>query len=341
MKHPHYSVGIDIAAADFTVSISTVPGTALQGPRVWANHPNGFKGLLCWLKRMGVTPSKTVVCMEATGVYGERLCSFLHQHHYPLAVESPLKVKRAFKIDGHKTDAVDSLQIAAYALRFFNELSFWHPPKPLVEQIKVLLTSRELLVKHKTALTNYLQALNRKANLCQAAVKALENTITVLKERIHALEKQITQLLDQDTRIRQTVDLLKTSPGVQQLLAAHMVVLTRGFTSDKDYRQYASYLRIAPLQHQSGSSIYTKPRCPHYGPSLMRKLLHLAARSVVTHTVEFKQYYLRKQAEGKEKRLILNNVENKLLKILCAIIRDQKPFIPHYCSVNPRLLKTA
>lgn len=73
----------------------------------------------------------------------------------------------------------------------------------------------------------------------------------------------------------------------------------------------------------------------------MRKLLHLAARSVVTHRVEFKEYYLRKQAEGKPKRLILNNVENKLLKIIWAIIREEKPYSPRYRSVNPKYLKMA
>jgi hypothetical protein len=39
----------------------------------------------------------------------------------------------------------------------------------------------------------------------------------------------------------------------------------------------------------------------------------LAARSVATHNELFKKYYLRKQAEGKAKQLVLNNIANKLL----------------------------
>ena len=58
------------------------------------------------------------------------------------------------------------------------------------------------------------------------------------------------------------------------------------------------------------------------GPAKLRKLLYLAALSVRTHNQNFKKYFLRKVAEGKNKRLILNNIENKLLKITCAVINS-------------------
>ena len=34
------------------------------------------------------------------------------------------------------------------------------------------------------------------------------------------------------------------------------------------------------------------------------------------------------------------DIQNKLLKIACAVVRSQKPFIPNYVSVNPLLLKS-
>ena len=40
--------------------------------------------------------------MEATGVYNEVLAHFLVANGYPVAVEPPLKVKRAFKPVGHR-----------------------------------------------------------------------------------------------------------------------------------------------------------------------------------------------------------------------------------------------
>ena len=79
----------------------------------------------------------------------------------------------------------------------------------------------------------------------------------------------------------------------------------------------------------------------HYGPSATRKLLYLAACSVRTHRKEFRQYFLRKTAEGKPGKLVLNNIQNKLVKIACVFLRTQKPFMPNYVSINPALLKRA
>lgn len=341
MKQPRYYVGIDIASTSFMVSISTTPGHVLWGPRSFDNTPEGLKALVDWFEQNHLSPQQMVICMEATGVYGELLCYFLHQHQYTLAVESPLKVKRAFKIDGHKTDAVDSIQLAEYAFRFFDELLIWTPRTELIEEINSLITSRELLVREKTQAVNSLHALQQKAIKSAVAVQSLERVIQVIEGEIKALEKQLEHLVEQEPRINARVNLLKSTPGVGLLLAVNLLVLTNGFTSQKSYRELASYLKIAPLQHESGTSVYRKPQTPRYGPSVMRKLLSLAAQSVVTHKADFKKYYLRKQAEGKPKRLILNNVENKLLKIIWAIIRDGKPYIPNYQSVHPKYWKTA
>lgn len=341
MKARQFAIGIDISSKDFAVSISTEPSIALYGSKMFANNLNGFNKLNDWLKQLKIKPKDAVICMEATGVYGERLCYFLNEHKYTIAVEPPLKVKRAFKIDGHKTDAVDSLQIAEYALRFYDELNIWHPREDIVEKMQTLITTRELLVRQRTAAKNSLKALQKKVVKSTLAVNVLNSNIKIFDRKIKKLESEMDNLINQRPKMKQTVNILKSVTGVQRLLASNMLVLTNGFTADKNHKQVASYLKIAPLQHQSGSSVYKKPKAPKYGPSIMRKLLHLAARSAVTHNPTFKKYYLRKQAEGKAKMLVLNNVENKLIKIMCAMIRDQKPFIENYHSLNPNILKMA
>ena len=71
---------------------------------------------------------------------------------------------------------------------------------------------------------------------------------------------------------------------------------------------------------------------------MLRKLLHLAARSVCEHKPHYRQYYQRKQAEGKSKKLVLNNVSNKLLRMLCSMIKNKRPYIEGYQSIRPSLL---
>lgn len=341
MKQPKYSTGIDIASLDFVVSIAAKPGIALHGPKKFDNNPEGFKKLDVWFKQNKLTQKNMLICMEATGVYGEDLCYFLHGKKYSLVVEQALKVKRAFKLNNHKTDAVDSLQIAKYGIRFYDELILWEPREEIVEKMNALITTRELLVGHKAAAMKSLTALRRKTVGSAAAIRILKSYIDTTATKIANLGKEMDKLILNQPKMRQTVDNLKTMPGVNNLLAYNMLVVTNGFKSQKHHKQLCSYLKIVPLMHESGSSIYKRPSVPKFGPPIMRKLLYLASLSAVTHKPVFRKYYLRKQAEGKVKRLIINNVENKLVKIMCALIRDQKPYIENYQSVHPNLLKMA
>ena len=73
-----------------------------------------------------------------------------------------VKIKRSFLTKGHKTDKTDSKKIAEYAFRHVDQLKFWTPPEKIIEQIKVLLSTREQFVKQRTASNNALKALKRK-----------------------------------------------------------------------------------------------------------------------------------------------------------------------------------
>jgi hypothetical protein len=56
---------------------------------------------------------------------------------------------------------------------------------------------------------------------------------------------------------------------------------------------------------------------------------------VRSHKKQFQQYFFRTVAEGKHKKLVLNNIQNKLLKSACAVVRSQQLYIANYLSVNP------
>ncbi|GAJ24552.1 unnamed protein product, partial [marine sediment metagenome] len=43
-------------------------------------------------------------------------------------------------------------------------------------------------------------------------------------------------------------------------------------------------------------------------------------------------------AEGKAKKLVLNNIANKLIKIACALIKNNSRYTEGYYSVNPLCL---
>ena len=272
--------------------------------------------------------------------YSEQLLYQLHQSGWPLVLIEPIKVHKAFGDDSPKTDEIDSLKIAEYAWRFQDKLSLWKPHKAVVEQIKVLLTTREQIVRHKTGLSNTRKTLERKHIQTPAANSSVDLLIEQARMQIKELEAEILRLIKMHPTIASTFTLLLSAPGVGHLMAAHLLVISDGFEQELSYRQLARHLGIAPMPHRSGTSVHRKDRSRGKGPKVMRKLLHLAARSLVTHKDSFRYYYARKLAQGKAKKLVLNNVANRLLRIICSMLKNNQPYIEGYVSVNPRLLST-
>jgi transposase len=330
-----YFVGMDIASNTFMAAVGTQPWKLVVKPQEFENSEDGFEALLSWLHEHHLEAPQTVACMESTGVYGESLAYFLCAKGYRVAVEPPLKVKRAFRPGGPKTDAVDSCQIAEYACRFEDQLSFWQPRTELLEQIKVLLATREQFAGQKTAHQNALQAIKRKVVRTPLAEQVHAQSITQLQKHIHDIDQELRRLINTDPTLKQMLLLLLTVPGVGLLLAAHMILLTQ---ASLDPKELAAYLGIAPNEFSSGTSVFKRTSSRHYGPSAVRKLLYLASCSVRTHREQFRSYFLRKTAEGKSKRLVLNNIANKLLKIICAVLRSNSPFIQNYSSIQPLAL---
>lgn len=59
----------------------------------------------------------------------------------------------------------------------------------------------------------------------------------------------------------------------------------------------------------------------------MKRQLHLCALAAMTHDPQLRDYYRRKVEEGKSKMLVINNVRNKLVHRLCAVIKRQEPYV--------------
>jgi len=260
----------------------------------------------------------------------------------------PLPLTKKAFTSKRKTDPVDSRQIAEYGYRYFDKLHFWKPKAELIEQIHSVLTIRELLTKQLTAHRNALQALERKVVKTPVAIRMHQKNIRRLVKNIQTLDQAIKEFIDQDPDLKAKATLAQSVPGVGQLLTANLMVITQGFTQYVNPKSLAAYAGICPYEHQilractqapSGSSVNKKPKSDRHGTGRVRKLLHLAARSVATHKVSFRKYFLRKTEQGKPKKLVLNNIANRLLKVICAVVTSNTPYIENYRSVNPALLR--
>lgn len=340
MAGQHF-VGIDIASETFMACVLQAPDKLMLPAREFVNDPKGVADFTAWLQSHAISPETAVMCMEATGVYGELLAYLLSAQGWWLAVQPPLAVKRAFHPVGHKNDAVDSRQIAEYAARYQDRLRRFVPKKAILEHMKALLTLREQYVRQRTAQKNALKAQRRRFVRTPLAEKMLQESIQQLNQNITTLDQEIKNLLKQDPDLHLHAGLLVSIPGVGYLLAAHVLLAMASMDDPLNPRALAAHIGICPYEKKSGKSVHKQSTSRGYGPEELRKLLHLGAMSLRTHRQEFKGYFLRKVAEGKPKGLVLNNLANKLIRIMCAVIRNRTPYIPNYRSVNPLILKGA
>ena len=69
-----------------------------------------------------------------------------------------------------------------------------------------------------------------------------------------------------------------------------------------------------------------KPKVHNMANKIMKRLLHTAALCAVTYYPEFKAYYERKVNENKNRMLVLNNVRNKLIIRVAAVIKNNQPY---------------
>jgi len=333
-----YWGGVDSASKTFMASVGAMPWKIFLKPHAFENTAEGYQAVCAWFAEHHLSTSETVVCMEATGVYSEGLAYFLYAQGSPVAVQAPLEVKRTFKPYGPKSDALDSLQIAEYACRHTDKLTFWKPRSEILEQVKALLAVREQFVTHNTAHKNALKALRRKVVRTPFAEQAYLQLIEQVKQQIKAIDTQVRRLIESDPTFKEMLLLLLSVPGVGLRLAAHFILLAQ---VSLDYKVLASFLGICPNEHASGPSVFKHATSRHFGPAARRKLRYLAACSVCTHRPQFSQYLAHKTKEGKPAPLVLNNVENKLVRILCAVLHSKTAFIENYHAVQPLVFQKA
>ena len=325
----NYIASIDVASASLQLGLLTLCSQQYRSCEV-SNDLEGFAQLLTVLQAEGATADNCIVCLEATGVYSECVCQYLYSQGFSVACEAPQKVQRAMH-KSYKNDLIDARQIAEYAWRYFDQLHWWTPPQPIAQQLRALANVRELLLQQQRATHNMQRALLRKAVDCPDATAALQRQQEFLQQQMADLQQQMLQLLQQHEPLQAAYDLLLSIPGVGPLLAIEMLLLQQKLPQMQP-RVVASYVGICPHAHQSGSSVLQQPRSRRSGPGISRRLLYLAAMCLCRNVERFGSYMQAKILQGKPKRLILNNIANKLIRLICAVLNSGVPYDPHFMA---------
>lgn len=335
-----FAIGLDISKDFLTSSCvtPTISATGLTFDVLWTgvNFPQTETGWLDMIDlaiRHRIARDDCQIVMECTGVYSEQIAHYLFAQGFAVFMEPPGKIKRGFYERG-KNDTVDSRQIGEYAFRFADRLHPWQPREVIVEQIAACLSMRETLSKYRVAYTNRMKALKQKQHNMAGILATYTTLRNATDDELARVDQDVARLIAQHPALQAHVDQVLSIADIGMQIAAQLLVCTNGFTEHLNAQELASFAGICPRPYQSGTSVHRPARSDNAGPARLRKLLYLAAMRLRKNSPEFKQYFERKVAEGKPPRLVLRNIENKCLKLICGVLKSGKPYISGYRSTK-------
>ena len=283
--------------------------------------------------RRGLRSGDLLFCGENTGVYSLETAECLTSRGYFVWLESPLQIKLSSGMRRCKTDPLDARMIAEYAFRHLDLAKRFAPDGEGLKKLRELHLTRRKLKECETALRNFSGSIRGASG---TAADALRSVIAEIKESIRALEKEIREMLSEEPEFRENVSLALSVPGISWVSAAAIILDTRNFSRFQTARQYANHAGCVPHEHESGSSVHRRPRVSRASNRYINSLLTQGANSLIVHNSQTnslivhnsqtREYAHRKRAEGKVHAVIVNNIRNKTIHRLFAVIRDRVPF---------------
>lgn len=274
-----------------------------------------------------------VVAMENTGRYTWALLDVLGELDRTVYVLCPIALKKSTGLKRGKSDKIDAAFICDY-------ISLHHSKgalKPWVAKDKDFSTLKSLLA-HRCRRVRIIAALKcggddyreLQDTDYQQQVRDLDTeTLILLKTQVKQIEAQIEQLVNASITLAPAYALMRSVPGAGKVLCWTLLAKTNGFTTITSPRKMACYAGIAPFEHRSGTSIRGRNKVSHYADKGLKKLLHLAAMSVIRLKGELRDYYLRKVGEGKSKMSVLNAIRNKIIHRIYAAILNNTSYKPY------------
>lgn len=258
------------------------------------------------------------VALEATGGFEVVAAGILAGSGLPVVVVNPAQVRSFAHALGRraKTDPIDALVIARFAEAARPE------PRPLADADQRFLS--DLAARRRQILQMLVaerQRLGRASDL--RLKKSLRRLITALEKELGEVDGDIDQAIRASPAWRRKEVLMQSVPGVGRVTARNLLADMPELGS-LDRRQAAALAGLAPFTRQSGQ--WRGKSFIGGGRAHVRCALFMAALSAARYNPALKLFHQRLIAAGKPKMVALVAVARKLLVIINAVLRDQKPW---------------
>jgi len=306
-------VGIDVAKAHLDVAAL---GAKLGAER-FANDAEGHTALVVVLQLLGVA----LVVMEATGGYEAALVCALQAAGLAVAVVNPKHARDFAKSMGRlaKTDRIDARTLAELAGVLARRDDLARFIRPLADAQQQQLAA---LVTRRRQLLSMLGAEHQRLQLAVPMVRpSIEAMIQAIRAQLDDLEAQMIahireHFADLDALLQSTRGI---GPIASATLIAELPELGR-----LNRRQIAALVGVAPIANESGTA--RGRRRVQGGRFEIRRVLYMATLTATRRNPVIKTFYQRLIVAGKLPKVALVACMRKLLTVLNAMVRTNKPW---------------
>lgn len=259
----------------------------------------------------------TAIAVEATGGFETVVAAGLSSAGLPVVVVNPAQVRAFARALGKraKTDPIDAAVIAAFLAATRPEV------RPLPDEdtrrLADLVARRRQIVEMMTA------ERQREKRASAKTRKSIARLLRALEKELAVLDRDIDDAVRGSPVWRDKEDLLKSVPGIGDVTARTMLAELPEL-GQLDRRQIAALAGLAPWTRQSGQ--WRGRSFIGGGRPVVRSSLFIAAMVAARHNPTLKLFHQRLIAAGKPKKVAIVAVARKLLTILNAIIRDNRPW---------------
>jgi transposase len=262
--------------------------------------------------------SPYLVALEATGGFETVVTAALAGAALPVVVVNPAQVRAFAKALGQraKTDPIDAAVIAHFAEATRPE------PRPLPDEATRLLAD---LVARRRQIVEMIGAERQreKRAVVPRMRKSIARLIKVLEKELTSVDTDIGDAVRGSPAWRDKEDLLVSVPGIGATIARTLIAELPEL-GQLGRKQIAALVGLAPFTRQSGQ--WRGRSFIGGGRTAVRTALFMGAMVAKQHNPVLKAFFDRLVAAGKPRMVALIAVARKLLTMLNAILRDNRPW---------------
>lgn len=307
----HTFVGADIAKDQVDVHIRPTDERVQ-----FSRDEAGLAGLVARLQHLG----PRLVVLEATGGYEIPVAAALASAGVPVTVVNPRQIRDFARATGQlaKTDALDAQIMARFAEVV--QPAVRPLPTAAAQALGDLVARRRQLIEMLGAERNRHQ---------QARDPQLQRRIAThvrwLTKALAELDTTLADTIRSSPIWRERDNLLQSVPGIGDV-TAYTLLADLPELGRLDRRKIAALVGVAPMNRDSGH--WRGRRTIAGGRPAVRSVLYMATLTAVRFNPVIAHFYQRLTAAGRPKKVALTAAMRKLLTILNAMLRDQRPWQP-------------